>query len=76
MRFELIDERYNEHFILRDPLGEPLVNMPYKIRSSTGVEVTGVTDDTGYTDLFTSEEVEKIELLYVDQEFENDEGTD
>ena len=75
-RFELINQRHNEHFILRDPLGAPMANVPYKIRSSEGVEISGRTDNEGHTGLFTSESVEKIELLLLHEEFEDDTGAD
>ncbi|WP_374586744.1 DUF2345 domain-containing protein, partial [Pseudoduganella sp.] len=74
-RFELIEESYDEHFVLRDPLGQPLANLRYKIRSADGVELEGVTDDEGRTLLFTSDKIESVELLHVQEEFSATEGT-
>jgi type VI secretion system VgrG family protein len=73
-RFELVDTTHDEHFIIRDPLGEPIANMRYKIRSADGVEVEGQTDDEGHTMLFASDKIEKVELLYVAGDFPIDEG--
>ena len=53
-----------------------MANVPYKIRSSEGVEISGRTDNEGHTGLFTSESVEKIELLLLHEEFEDDTGAD
>lgn len=73
-RFELVEQTYDEHFVILDPLGEPVANMRYKIRSGDGVEVIGVTDDEGRTSLFTSDKIEKVELLYMDTEYPEDDG--
>jgi uncharacterized protein (DUF2345 family) len=73
-RFELLEEKFDEHFILRDSLGVPISNMRYKIRSSDGAEIQGVTDEYGRTDIFTSDKVEKVELIYIDADFPDDEG--
>jgi type VI secretion system secreted protein VgrG len=73
-RFELVDRTHDEHFIVRDPLGEPVANMRYKIRSADGVEIDGVTDEHGRTTLFTSDKIEQIELLFVQHEFPEDKG--
>lgn len=73
-RFELLNDQFDEHFVLRDPFGEPIANMRYRIRSSDGVELEGMSDDEGKTQLFTSEKVESIELLFVQEEFPEDEG--
>jgi type VI secretion system secreted protein VgrG len=73
-RFELVDTTHDEHFIIRDPLGEPVAHMPYRIRSASGVEMTGTTDELGRTSLFTSDKIEKVELLYVDAGHAEDDG--
>ena len=73
-RFELVDTSHDEHFIIRDPLGEPVANMRYKIRSADGVEVEGQTDDEGRTMLFAGDKIEKIELLYIAVDMPADEG--
>jgi uncharacterized protein involved in type VI secretion and phage assembly/uncharacterized protein (DUF2345 family) len=73
-RFELVNATHDEHFVVRDPLGEPVANVRYKIRSEDGVEVEGVTDEQGRTALFTSDKIEQIELLFVQHPFPEDEG--
>ncbi len=73
-RFELIDDTQDEHFIIKDPVGIPVANMRYKIKSAEGVEVAGVTDEHGRTVLFTSDKVESVELFYVEENFPEDEG--
>lgn len=75
-RFELIHATHDEHFVIRDPLGEPVANMRYKIRAADGVEVEGMTDDEGRTALFTSEKIEKVELVFVPEVHEEVEGSD
>ncbi|MFD1557418.1 type VI secretion system Vgr family protein [Paraburkholderia silviterrae] len=55
---------YDEHFIIRDSLGEPIANFPYKISTQTGKVVIGATDEMGKTQVLSSDEVEKVELLY------------
>ncbi|RQR56330.1 type VI secretion system tip protein VgrG [Burkholderia sp. Bp9125] len=57
-------EDYDEHFILRDPHGEPIANMRYRIKSESGHVVDGVTDEQGRTELLSSEKIENVELLY------------
>ena len=73
-RFELIEESYNEHFVLRDSLGMPIANMRYKIRSADGVEIEGISDEGGRTEFFTSDKIEKIDLYYVESIFPEDQG--
>ena len=75
VHFELLDD-YNEHFILRDPLGEPIANMRYRIRSESGKVVSGVTDGEGKTVLFASEKIERVELLHTpsDEPYPPDNG--
>ncbi|MDE2400989.1 MAG: type VI secretion system tip protein VgrG [Burkholderiales bacterium] len=75
-RFELINETYDEHFILRDPRGAPLANMRYKIKAKGGPEIEGVTDSSGRTTLFSGSEVERLELHLIPVEHEDDLGTD
>lgn len=75
-RFELVDKIHDEHFIIRDPLGEPIAWMPYKIRSADGVEMTGVTDELGRTSLFTSDKIENVELIYIPTEHPESDGAD
>jgi type VI secretion system secreted protein VgrG len=65
---------HDAHFIVRDPLGEPVANMRYKIRSADGVEIDGATDEHGRITLFTSDKIEQIELLFVQHEFPEDKG--
>lgn len=66
-RVELVDERFDEYFVIRDSRGQPIANFPYVIRSSSGVELRGQTDGQGRTSLFTSDQVESLSLLYVAQ---------
>jgi type VI secretion system secreted protein VgrG len=73
-RFELVDESYDEHFILRDPLGMPLANMRYRLKSEAGIEIEGITDEYGRTALLTSDKVEKVELFFVPENHPEDEG--
>jgi type VI secretion system secreted protein VgrG len=73
-RFELVEHIHDEHFVMKDPFGEPIANMPYKIRSENGVEVTGETDEEGRTIIFASDKVESIELLLNRVEVEADKG--
>jgi hypothetical protein len=73
-RFDLIDDSHDEHFVLKDPLGNPFADMRYKIKSADGVEFEGVTDHNGRTGLFTSDKIENIELFYIDSDFAEDEG--
>lgn len=75
VHFELLDD-YNEHFIVRDPLGEPIANMRYQIRSESGKVVSGVTDGEGKTVLFASEKIERVELLHApsDEPYPPDNG--
>jgi type VI secretion system secreted protein VgrG len=75
-RFELINETHDEHFIIRDPLGEPVANMRYKIRAADGVEVEGITDEDGRTVLFTSEKIESVELHFVADTYPEEQGAD
>ena len=75
-RFELIRETHDEHFIIRDPLGEPVANVRYKIRAADGVEVEGTTDEEGRTVLFTSEKIENVALLFVPDTSTDGEGAD
>jgi type VI secretion system secreted protein VgrG len=63
-QIELVDERFDEHFVIRDSRGQSLANFPYVIRSSSGVELHGRTDRHGRTSLFTSDEVESLSLTY------------
>jgi uncharacterized protein (DUF2345 family) len=73
-RFELIDTAWDEHFVIRDPHGNPIANMRYKIKSGDGVEIEGITDEHGQTSLFTSDKVETIELFYIEEDFPADKG--
>ena len=73
-RFELIDEIFDEHFVLKDPLGIPMSQMKYRIKSNDGVLIEGVTDDHGRTSLFTSDKIEDIELLFIEENHTEDEG--
>ncbi|MBX9902302.1 MAG: type VI secretion system tip protein VgrG [Burkholderiaceae bacterium] len=73
-RFELIDESFDEHFVLKDPLGIPMSRMKYRIKSNDGVLIEGVTDDHGRTSLFTSDKIEDIELLFIEENHAEDEG--
>jgi type VI secretion system secreted protein VgrG len=57
-------EDYDEHFIVRDPFGEPIANMRYRIKSENGHLIEGITDEQGRTELLSSEKIENIELLY------------
>ena len=75
-RFELLDESYDEHFIVKDPLGKPMANIRYKIKSGDGSEVVGVTDADGQTNLFTSDKIESVTLFHVEQSFPEDKGAD
>ena len=64
VHFELIDDAYDEHFVVRDELGQPIANMAYEIQAEDGSVVEGVTDDNGKTDLFTSDKIMKVRLYY------------
>lgn len=64
VHFEIVDDVYNEHFVVRDAFGEPIANMPYQIRAEDGRIIEGMTDDEGKTSLFTSEKIVKVDLLY------------
>jgi type VI secretion system secreted protein VgrG len=61
-RFEMVDEIFDEHFVLLDVRGEPLANFPYVIRTADGVEMKGVSDDHGRTALFISDKIESVTL--------------
>ncbi|WP_338768323.1 type VI secretion system Vgr family protein [Massilia sp. METH4] len=74
VRFELIEEEYDEHFIIRDPLGEPMANVPYRLRSKDGVVMEGITDDEGRTAMFVSDKVEDVQLLVGYEDFPVDDG--
>lgn len=75
VHFELL-ENYDEHFILRDPLGQPIANMPYQIKSASGQLISGTSDAEGKTSLLTSEKIEHLELLHAPgDEAEYPEGT-
>ena len=74
VRFELIDEKFNEHFVLHDELGNPLGNMQYRITSKSGQIIEGVTDQYGKTDLLNSEEIEEVNLDFIAQDFPPDQG--
>jgi type VI secretion system secreted protein VgrG len=73
-RFELVDHTHDEHFIVRDPHGEPIAHMRYKIRAADGIEVTGETDEAGRTVLFASDKIEFVELLFEPEAFDADTG--
>jgi len=75
-KIELVTHVYDEHFILRTPAGTPMANVTYKIRSASGVELTGRTDSEGKTQLFTGDQQEQLELLLTPQQFADDEGHD
>ena len=75
-RFELLDDEYDEHFILKDPLGKPMSNVRFKIKSASGQTVDGVTDDAGRTNLFTSDKIEEIELFHIEEEFPESGGVE
>lgn len=64
VHFEIVDDVYDEHFVVRDAFGEPIANMPYQIRAEDGRLIEGMTDDEGKTSLFTSEKIVKVDLLY------------
>jgi len=74
VRFELIIENFDEHFILQDEFGRPMSNMKYRITSKLGQVTSGVTDQNGKTDLLLTEEIEDINLFYLPQEFQPDQG--
>jgi len=61
-RFELVDERFDEHFVLQDERGTPLGNMPYTIKTLDGAALQGKTDAHGHTAAFVSEKIESITL--------------
>ncbi|MEO7578246.1 MAG: type VI secretion system tip protein TssI/VgrG [Massilia sp.] len=73
-RFELMNESHDEHFVVRDPMGTPMANMRYKILAADGTEMEGTTDESGRTDLFTSERIESVKLIYVPEDFPADQG--
>ncbi len=54
----------NEHFLISDAEGRPLANYPYRIKASSGREITGVTNAMGMTDLLFSPEEEVVEIFY------------
>jgi uncharacterized protein (DUF2345 family) len=62
-RFELVDEVFDEHFVLLDVRGEPLTNFPYVIRTTDGVEMKGLSDERGRTALFISDKIESVTLI-------------
>jgi type VI secretion system secreted protein VgrG len=64
VHFEILDDVYDEHFIVRDALGDPIANMPYQILAEDGRVVEGMTDAEGRTSLFTSDKIVKVDLLY------------
>ena len=63
VHFEMLED-YDEHFIVRDPFGEPIANMPYQIKSESGQLISGVTDAEGKTQVLSSEKIEHVELLH------------
>jgi type VI secretion system secreted protein VgrG len=65
VRIELQDDEYDGHFVMRDPLGEPIENLQYRIVSESGKEVEGLTDAKGKTSLLSSETAERIQLLHI-----------
>ena len=73
-RIELVDERYDEHFVLRDSGGQVLAGFPYVIRSAAGVELRGLTDHQGRTGLFTSDRREPLALIFEPLDFPQAEG--
>lgn len=75
-RFELVNQTFDEHFILKDPRGEPIANMRYKIKSQNGIEVAGITDDQGRTLLFAGEALESLTLHHVALAHDEDQGGD
>ncbi len=74
-RFELVNEVFDQHFILKDSKGTPFVGLPYRIRSQNGTLLEGVTDSHGRTALFAGDVPEQIELLYRKTDFSDDQGT-
>lgn len=55
--------QHNEQFTLKDSkTGQPLANLRYRIRFSTGRIVAGLTDSKGQTQRVVSERAEKITL--------------
>jgi type VI secretion system secreted protein VgrG len=64
VHFEMLDDVYDEHFVVRDALGEPIANMPYQIRSEDGHIVEGMTNDEGKTSLLSSDKITNVVLLY------------
>ena len=75
-RFELVNQTFDEHFILKDPRGEPIAGMRYKIKSQNGIEVAGITDDQGRTLLFAGEALESLTLHHVALTHDEDQGGD
>ncbi|GAA5175539.1 type VI secretion system Vgr family protein [Niveibacterium umoris] len=75
-RFELVNEVFDEHFILTDPIGQPIANMTYRIRAEGGALIDGVTDDQGRTSLYKNDAIESVELLFIPHEHSNGEGGD
>jgi type VI secretion system secreted protein VgrG len=63
--FELVNESFDEHFILKDSRGAPIANMRYLIKSADGIELAGVTDSHGRTSAFVSDKIEGVQLLHV-----------
>lgn len=61
-RFELVDERFDEHFVLQDERGAPLGDMPYTIKTLDGTVLQGKTDAHGHTAAFVSDKIESITL--------------
>lgn len=74
--FELIETRFDTHFVVQDVEGRPMANFPYVIQGASGLTLKGVTDEGGRTACFTSEIEEHVELLYALADMAEDEGGD
>jgi len=56
--------RFQEHFVLRNnETGEPLVGVPYTIRTGDGLSIAGETDSQGRTEVIWTESSKPIEVI-------------
>lgn len=61
-------QKYGQRFLLQDEItNEPLANVCYEIHQN-GEIIHGTTDEDGYTQLITSNEIKNIELRIISKE--------